>query len=292
MNAVVWLSSLLMISLLASPLAMAQTQAPAPPQTGGPTPAAPTPPAPAGKDYIIGAEDVLDIQVWGSNELNQTVFVRPDGKLSLPLVGEIAVAGKTVQQLQDHLLSVYEKAVRGAVVTVIVKEIKSRPVYFVGGFTKPGVMQLTGDLTLLQAVALVGGVRPEADAEKGFLLRGNRKVPIDFNRLGQRGDQSQNPRLEPGDSVVVPLAEAVYVSGEVKNPGPVKYAAELTLVQALTQVGGLTPLAAGSRVDILRGGEKKERIRVDVDRVMRSPDTNKDVRLQPNDLITVPQRRF
>ena len=307
MNRVVRLLSLLMICLLVPPLTMAQTRAPqtqapqtqAPqtaPQTVAPTapapaPPAPTPPTPAGKDYIIGAEDVLDIQVWGSNDLNQTVFVRPDGKLSLPLVGEIAVAGKTVQQLQDHLLSVYEKAVKGAVVTVIVKEIKSRPVYFVGGFTKPGVMQLTGDLTVLQAVALVGGVRPEADAEKGFLLRGDRKIPIDFHRLG-RGDQSQNAKLAPGDSVVVPLAEAVYVSGEVKNPGPVKYAADLTLVQALTQVGGLTPMAAGSRVDILRGGEKKERIRVDVDRVMRSPDSNRDVRLQPNDLITVPQRRF
>jgi polysaccharide export outer membrane protein len=292
MSRVVWLSSLLMICSVA-PLTMAQTQAPqTPAKTGAPPPGAPTPPPPAGQDYIIGPDDVLDIQVWGSKELNQTVFVRPDGKLSLPLVGEIAVAGKTVQQLQDHLLPVYEKAVKGAVVTVIVKEIKSRPVYFVGGFNKPGVIQLTGDLTVLQAVGLVGGVKPEADAEKGFLVRGNRKVPIDFNRLGQRGDQSQNARLEPGDSVVVPLAEAVYVSGEVKNPGPVKYAADLTLMQALTQVGGLTPLAAGGRVDILRGSEKKERIRVDVDRVMRSPDSNKDVRLQPNDLITVPQRRF
>jgi polysaccharide export outer membrane protein len=266
--------------MLAAPLAMAQQPAP-------------TQPAPAGKDYIIGAEDILDIQVWGSNDLNQTVFVRPDGRLSLPLVGEIAVAGKTVQQLQDHLLAVYEKAVKGAVVTVIVKEIRSRPVYFVGGFAKPGVMQLTGDLTLLQAVSLVGGVLPDADGEKGFLLRRDQKIPIDFNRLAQRGDMSQNPKLEPGDSIVVPLADAVYVNGEVKKPGPVKYAGDLTLLKALTQAGGLTPLAAGSRVDIIRGGpEKKDRIRVDVDRIMRSPGGNQDVRLHPNDIITVPQRRF
>jgi polysaccharide export outer membrane protein len=269
------------VLLLAAPLAMAQPQA------------APTQPAPAGKDYIIGAEDVLEIQVWGSNELNQTVFVRPDGRLSLPLVGELAVAGRTVQQLQDHLLAVYEKTVKGAVVTVIVKEIKSRPVYFIGGFAKPGVMQLTGDLTLLQAISVMGGVVPEADGQKGFLLRRDRKIPIDFDRLAQRGDLSQNPKLEPGDSVVVPLAEAVYVSGEVKKAGPVKYAADLTLVQALTQAGGLTPLAAGSRVDIIRGSpEKKERIRVDVDRIMRSPGSSQDVRLHPNDIITVPQRRF
>jgi len=307
MRRAVWLPSLLIIVLLAAPFAIAQTQPtpaqPAPPQTAPPQPAPPQPapaqpvPAPptaaASKDYIIGPEDVIDVQVWGSSDLNQTVFVRPDGRLSLPLVGEIAVAGKTVQQLQDHLLAVYEKTVKGAVVTVIVREIKSRPVYFIGGFAKPGVMQLTGDLTLLQAISLVGGVVPEADGEKGFLLRRDQKVPIDFNRLAQRGDLSQNPKLEPGDSVVVPLADAVYVNGEVKKPGPVKYAGDLTLLKALTQAGGLTPLAAGSRVDIIRGGaEKKDRIRVDVDRIMRSPNGNEDIRLRPNDMITVPQRRF
>ena len=217
MRRAVWLSSRLIVILLAAPLAMAQTP-PAPQQQAAPTQPVP----PVGKDYIIGPEDVLDIQVWGSNDLNQTVFVRPDGRLSLPLVGEIAVAGQTVQQLQDHLLAVYENTVKGAVVTVIVKEIKSRPVYFVGGFAKPGVLQLTGDLTLLQATSLMGGVLPEADGEKGFLLRRERKIPIDFNRLAQKGDLSQNPKLEPGDSVVVPLADSVYVSGEVKKPGPVK----------------------------------------------------------------------
>ncbi|MEX2222014.1 MAG: polysaccharide biosynthesis/export family protein [Candidatus Rokuibacteriota bacterium] len=253
---------------------------------------APAPQAPD-RDYIIGPEDLLDIQVWGNKDLNQTVFVRPDGRTSLPLVGEIAVAGKTVQQLQDHLGAVYEKTVKGAVVTVIVKEIRSRPVYFVGGFGKPGVMQLTRELSLLQAISIVGGVSPNADGEKGFVLRGDKRIPIDFNRLVQRGDLSQNPKLEPGDSVVVPLADAVYVNGEVKLPGAVKYTGDLTILKALTQVGGLTPLAAPGRVDVLRGNaEKKERIRVDVDKMMRSPDENPDIRLQPNDIIFVPQRLF
>lgn len=245
------------------------------------------------KDYIIGPEDILEIQVWGNKDLNQVVFVRPDGRTSLPLVGEIGVAGQSVQQLQDHLTNVYEKTVKGAVVTVMVKEIKSRPVYFIGGFGKPGVMQLTRELTLLQAISVVGGVVPNADAEKGFLLRGDKRIPIDFNRLVQRGDLSQNPKLEPGDSIVVPLADAVYVNGEVKAPGAVKYTGDLTILKALTQVGGLTPLASAGRVDVLRGNaEKKERIRVDVDKMMRSPDENPDIRLQPNDIIFVPQRLF
>jgi polysaccharide biosynthesis/export protein len=275
------LSSLLSLSLLlllAPSMVMAQ---------------APTKPIQQDKDYIIGPEDILEIQVWGNKDLNQVVFVRPDGRTSLPLVGEIGVSGQSVQQLQDHLTNVYEKTVKGAVVTVMVKEIKSRPVFFIGGFGKPGVMQLTRELTLLQAISVVGGVVPNADAEKGFLLRGDKRIPIDFNRLVQRGDLSQNPKLEPGDSIVVPLADAVYVNGEVKAPGAVKYTGDLTILKALTQVGGLTPLASAGRVDVLRGNaEKKERIRVDVDKMMRSPDENPDIRLQPNDIIFVPQRLF
>jgi polysaccharide export outer membrane protein len=244
-------------------------------------------------DYVIGSEDVLDIQVWGNKDLDQVVFVRPDGRVSLPLVGEITVAGQTVQHLQDHLARVYEATVKGAIVTISVREIRSRPAYFIGGFGKPGVMQLTRDLTLLQAISVIGGLLPNTDTERGFLLRGDKRIPIDFNRLIQQGDVSQNFKLEPGDSVVAPLADTVYVNGEVKLPGAVKYTGELTVLRAITQAGGLTPLAAGGRVDILRGSaEKKERIRVEIDKMMRSPDENQDLRLQPNDIIFVPQRLF
>jgi len=246
------------------------------------------------KAYIIGPEDVLEVQVWERKDLNQTVFVRPDGRTSLPLVGEIMVAGKTIQELQDHLAKVYEKTVQSAVVTVIVREIKSRPVYFVGGFGRPGPLQLTREMTLMQAISVVGGVAPGGDAEHGYLLRGDKRIAVDFYKLLQKGDLSQNPRLEPGDTVVIPIADLVYVQGEVRAPSPVKYTTDLTLLKAITQTGGFTPLAASGRVDLLRGrtGEKKERIRVDVDKIMRAPDENPDVILKPDDIIYVPQRLF
>src|SRR5262250_2447905 len=146
-------------SLSAAPV-FAQTPAPAP------APAQTPGPAPDQKDFIVGPEDVLEVQVWDNKDLNQSVFVRPDGKTSLPLVGEIQAAGKTVQELQDYLSAMYSKTVKGAAVTVIIREIKSRPVYFLGGFGKPGALQLLRtDLTLLQALALVGGVTPAADAD-------------------------------------------------------------------------------------------------------------------------------
>ena len=248
---------------------------------------------PDSKDFIVGPEDVMEVQVWDNKDLNQIVFVGPDGKASLPLVGQIQVAGKTVQELQDYLAAAYSKTIKSAAVTVIIKEIRSRPVYFVGGFGKPGVMQLTRDLTLIQAVALVGGVTPTADPEKGFVLRKEKVILVDFSKLMQNGDVSQNLKLEPGDSVVVPVADLVFVQGEVKTPGPVKYMQDLTVLRAISQVGGFTPRAAGSRVDILRGkGEKKERIRVDVDKVSRAPEDNPDVLLKPNDIVLVPQRLF
>ncbi len=169
------------------------------------------------KDFIVGPEDVLEVQVWDNKDLNQSVFVRPDGKTSLPLVGEIQAAGKTVQELQDYLSAVYSKTVKGAAVTVIIRDIKSRPVYFVGGFGKPGPIQLTRDLTLLQAISIVGGLAPTADGEKSFILRQGKLIPVDFVKLVQKGDLTQNLKLEPGDSVVSPLADLVYLQGEVQG---------------------------------------------------------------------------
>src|SRR5882724_10087181 len=160
-------------------------------------------PARAVDEYVIGAEDVLEIQVWDNKDLNQVVFVRPDGKISLPLLGEIQAGGKTVKELQEALAEAYTKSVKGADVTVIVKEIRSRPVYFIGGFTKPGVEQLYRDLTVLQAVSIAGGLLPTADGDNGFILRGDQRIPVDFTKLLQKGDIAQNVKLEVGDAIVV-----------------------------------------------------------------------------------------
>ncbi|MBI2527034.1 MAG: polysaccharide biosynthesis/export family protein [Candidatus Rokubacteria bacterium] len=243
--------------------------------------------------FVIGPEDVLDIQVWDNKDLNQVTFVRPDGKISLPLVGEVQAAGKTVQSLTADLVAAYGKTVKEPAVTVIVRDIKSRPVYFIGGFGKAGPLQLTRELNMLQALGIVGGVVAGADAEKGFLLRGDKRLPLDFDKLLRRGDLSQNTRLEPGDTVVVPLADVVYIQGEVRAPGVVKYTNDLTIVKAITLTGGLTQLAAAGRVDLVRTeGEKKVRIRIDLDKMLRAPEENPDMRLRPDDIIFVPQRLF
>src|SRR5262245_26270297 len=153
--------------------------------------------------YIIGPEDVIEVQVWDNKDLNQVGFVRPDGKISLPLAGELQAAGKTVKQLEQELVQAYSKTVKGAVVTVLIKDIKSRPVFFIGGFGKPGVLPLTREYNVVQAVGVMGGVATGGDAERGFLLRGDKKIPIDFDKLFKKGDLSQNMAVEPGDTFVV-----------------------------------------------------------------------------------------
>src|SRR5205823_1564293 len=91
-------------------------------------------------------------------------------------------------------------------VTVIVKEIKSRPVYFIGGFTKPGVEQLTRDLTVLQAVSIAGGLLPTADGDNGFILRGDKRIPVDFTKLMQKGEVAQNVNLGAGSLAAASVA--------------------------------------------------------------------------------------
>ena len=147
-------SGLLTLGLL---LALAQGAAPAAAQS-----------APG---YRIGIDDVLSIYVWDNKNTDQTVFVRPDGKISLPLAGEVEVRGMTVAELETRLTELYQRTIKAARVTVIVKEIRSRPIFFIGGVGRTGPMQLTQDWTLLQAVSAAGGLLPQADLEAAYILR-------------------------------------------------------------------------------------------------------------------------
>ncbi len=269
----------------------------------------PSPGPVSGQDevpYRIGPDDVLVVSVWDNKDLDQEVFVRPDGKVSLPLAGEIQAGGLTVAELTSKLAEIYGNYVQGARVTVGVREIRSRPIFFVGGVGRAGVgpggpataagagtMQLTQGLRLLQAISLAGGLVPGADLESSFVLRGDKRIPVDFVKLIQRGDLSQNIRLEPGDTIVVPVADGVFVQGEVRTPGIVRFSRDLTIVRAIAQAGGFTPLAAPSRVTVLRNeGGKRENIKVDVADLIDRPHVKEDVPLRPNDIVIVPQRLF
>ena len=240
--------------------------------------------------YVLGPGDVLDIRVWDNNDLNQTVFIAPDGNLSLPLVGQVPAGGKTIQQLQDELTKQYSKAVRVPSVAVILKEIRSRPIHLVSGFAKTEIIQLTRPMRILEIIPLGGGINTTAvDGERAFIVRGNEKISVNLDRL-LTGDLSQNIELAAFDSIIIPNAEMVYVQGEVRTPGAIKYRSGLTLGRAVTLMGGTTNMAAPGRTDLLRTGEST--IRVDLDKILRDSADNPDVLLRPGDVIIVPVRRF
>jgi polysaccharide biosynthesis/export protein len=246
----------------------------------------------AGPAYRIGPDDILVISVWDQKDLDQAVFVRPDGKISLALVGEIEASGLTVSDLAARLTKLYSQTVKGAQVTVSVREIRSRPIYFIGGVGRPGIMQLTQDLTMIQALSAVGGPLPTADLESAWVLRGQERIPINLLKMIQKGDVSQNVKLQVGDTIVVPNADTIYIHGEVKAPGPVKFSTNLTIMTAIAAAGGLTP-GASNRVKVLRGeGAKREVLKVNVSDIMSDPSESADVPLKPNDIIVVPQRLF
>jgi polysaccharide export outer membrane protein len=247
--------------------------------------------AQTGGAYRIGPDDVLVVSVLDQKDLDQVVFVRPDGKVSLALVGEVDAGGLTVADLAARLTKQYSQTVKAAQVTVGVREIKSRPVYFMGAVQRPATLQLTQELTVVQALS-AAGLSPTADPESVFVIRGPEKIPVNVTGVTQRGDLSQNVKLQPGDTIVVPNAEYVYVHGEVKTPGQVKFTKNLTITRAIAAVGGFTPAASKSVILLRSDGGKPESRKVNVNDIMSDPSESADMLLKPNDVIEVRQRLF
>ena len=134
------------------------------------------------------------------------------------------------------------------------------------------------------------GIMPSISAS--IIIQWMGSVVPYFQKL-QKGDVSQNLKLEPFDSIVIPAAELVYVQGEVRAPGALKYTTDLTLSKAMALVGGTTPMAAPGRVELLRSeGQKKVRMKLDLDKILRAPEDNPDIKLRPDDIVFVPQRLF
>jgi polysaccharide biosynthesis/export protein len=187
-----------------------------PPATVQPPTAGQQPPAtktadggvPLPPGYVIGTEDALSINFWREKEMSADVVVRPDGKISLPLLNDIQAAGLTPDQLREQLVKAATKFVADANATVVVKEIKSRNVYITGQVTKGGSFALTGDMTILQLIALAGGLLEYADSKNIVLTRNENGAPkyykFNYKDVMKGKNVQQNLVLKPGDTVIVP----------------------------------------------------------------------------------------
>ena len=165
-------------------------------------------PATTDPAYLIGPEDVLDISVWKEPDVSRVVPVRPDGRISLPLINDVQAAGLTPQQLAGSVSEKLKKYLNGPQVTVIVTGMNSQRVFVVGEVLRAGAFPMLPGMTVLQALSSAGGFSTFADVKKIHVvrLRNGKQIEIPFNyRDVVKGDNAeQNVKLEPGDTIVVP----------------------------------------------------------------------------------------
>jgi polysaccharide export outer membrane protein len=188
--------------------------APAPDEAkAAPLPASNTPatrvPAVHPATYVVGIGDALEINVWKESELSKTVPVRPDGMITLPLVGEIKAAGLTPDQLKEQLTSAMSKVVTDPQITVMVVSVGSLSFNIMGNVNRPGYYPLTRPMTILDAIAISGGFRDFAKEKKIYVLRTGpngvqEKIKFNYKDVIKGKKMAQNVMLQPHDTLVVP----------------------------------------------------------------------------------------
>lgn len=254
--------------------------------------------AAAQTNYVIGPQDVLAITVFNETDLSGKFTVDADGTFSYPLVGRVKAAGLTIRGLENELKRLLTgDYLKNPQVTVTIDTYKSQHVFVYGEVKTPGSYPLTGDMTLIEALAQAGATTaeagdtavivrpPEGSAAKGPVLPGQQagaeEIRVSLKDL-QAGTLARNIPLRHGDTIVVPKGDPVFVYGQVKNPGSYPVHPGMTVVQALALAGGPTDRAATGRIKIARieNGKKKE-VKVKLTDLVR-----------PGDTIMVPQKFF
>ena len=190
----------------ARPTTAAPPQAPA--QTVAPPPVMAATGVNVPPEYTIGADDVLSIVFWRDKELTAEVTVRPDGKISLPLLNDIQASGLTPAQLKDRIVEESTTYVEDPNVTVVVKDIKSRKVFITGEVRKPGFYPLTSSTTVLQMISIAGGLADYAKPDKISVVRVENGKPqsfkFNYKEIIEGKKLNQNIELKPGDTIIVP----------------------------------------------------------------------------------------
>jgi polysaccharide export outer membrane protein len=161
----------------------------------------------AGPEYVIGPEDVLHVAVWNEANFTETVPVRPDGKISLPLINDVQAAGLTADQLTADLTERFKKFISQPQVTVIVTQVNSQRIYVMGEVLRGGTYPLLPGMTVLQGLSDAGGFTPFANPKKTYVLRDNggkqEKLPFDYKAVVKGKNPEQNVPLMAGDTIVV-----------------------------------------------------------------------------------------
>jgi polysaccharide export outer membrane protein len=159
-------------------------------------------------DYVIGPHDVLSVLFWRDKDMTTDVVVRPDGNITLPLLNDVRAAGLTPDQLRERIATEAQRYMEDPSPTVVVKEINSRKVFITGQVEKPGPYPLSASMTVIQLIALAGGLKEFADGKNILVMRTDNGTQtaysFDYQQLLKRKNLRQNIELKPGDTVVVP----------------------------------------------------------------------------------------
>lgn len=250
-------------------------------------------------EYRVGPGDLLDINVFGVEQLNTTVRVSESGKVTLHLLGEVEVGGLTKPELEKKLAQLLSKDLVDPQVTVFIKEYASNVVYVQGAVSKPASYPLLGRLTLRQIISQAGGFTPNAGNEIIVIRQlpsGGTSLTISVEDLMIKGDPKVNIPLEPGDVVNVPADRLIiiYVLGQVRNPGAQEFKKSSlpTLLKAITKAGGFSDRAAKGDIRIKRkdANGRDTEIKVNAKDILKGK--KPDMVLWPEDIVYVGETIF
>ena len=247
-----------------------------------------------GADYQIGEGDSLDISVWGVKELNFPVKVRPDGKITVPGLGEVVASGMAPSQLQTLLAGRLQELVKNPIVTVTVREITNSKVYIFGSGVKASVYDLSRRTTLLQLLCSLPDVKV-ADLKNAYLLRGGNRVKTDLHRLFVQGEIEQDLLIESNDSLFIPLLQdrSIYVLGAVNLPKSIEFREGMKVMEAILESGGFTKFADQNGVVVRRkGGKEPVSLEVKAKKLFKDGDLSQNIDLMPGDYVLVKESFF
>jgi len=242
-------------------------------------------------DYIIGAGDVLQVSVWGSPEFSVETPVRPDGKMTLPAVGDVVAEGMTPQQLSKKLEEVIKKFIKRPIVTLSVTQITNNKIFISGGGVSSGVIPLPGKTTLFKLLCQLDNIR-DTDLTNAYLSRNGKKLLTNFYPLFMDGDLSQDVELKANDILHIPAnaVNKVYVVGAVASPQAVPYLHGMKVLDAILAAGGFEEFAKKSKVVIMRRDGKQ--LIVDIEDLLKGKDIKQNVPVNPGDYVIVKESMF
>jgi len=248
-------------------------------------------------EYVIGPEDLLEIEVFQADELKRKTRVSSQGYIGFPLIGQVKAGGLTTSQLEKEIASRLDRFMEGPIVSVYVAEYKARKIAVIGSVTAPQIYSVTGQKYLLDMLSMAGGLTKDAGDicyvirplnEEGGISR-TETIVIDLKELLINGNVALNIPVFNGDVINIPKGGMVFVDGAVERPGAFPLQQNTTLLQAVAMAGGLKFEADKSDIRIFRdrGDGSRDIITVDYEAINKG--VSGDVSIKDNDIIIVPK---